>query len=183
MKLRHKGLQHETYFCNMLLQQRIKISGSCLCLVMLSTALALFRQRSSRAKVTDASRDRLRSVIHSSAPSTLPNRSAGLCRRGHIRRVAYCVMSHFLTLRANGKTLKFSIFCLRVYYEKLCHMLQLLVPKFRPDLFDRLRDITEKKKQVPVKLKPIVGVELSHFFPTAKLLNGSSRDVDMRSNF
>ena len=30
-----------------------------------------------------------------------------------------------------------------------------LVPKFRPDLLARLKDITEKR--VPAKLKPIVG--------------------------
>ena len=46
------------------------------------------------------------------------------------------------------------IFVIRVYYEKLGHMLKPLVPKFRSDLSVRLRDITEK--QVPAKLKPIV---------------------------
>ena len=35
-------------------------------------------------------------------------------------------------------------------------MLKPLVPKFRPDLFVRLKDIAEK--QIPAKLKPIVGV-------------------------
>ena len=39
--------------------------------------------------------------------------------------------------------------------KKLGHMLKPLVPKFRFDLIFRLRDIAEK--QVPVKLKPIVG--------------------------
>ena len=33
-------------------------------------------------------------------------------------------------------------------------MLKLLVPKFRPDLYVRLKDIAEK--QVPEKLKPVV---------------------------
>ena len=42
-----------------------------------------------------------------------------------------------------------------VYYEKLVHMLKPLAPKFRYDLSVRLRDIAEK--QVPTKLKPIVG--------------------------
>ena len=39
--------------------------------------------------------------------------------------------------------------------KKLGHMMKPLVPKFRPDLSARLKDIAEK--QVPVKLKPIVG--------------------------
>ena len=43
---------------------------------------------------------------------------------------------------------------MRVYYEKLGHMLKPLVPKFRPDLRVRLKDIAEK--QVPARLKPIV---------------------------
>ena len=44
-------------------------------------------------------------------------------------------------------------FVIRVHYEKLGHMLKPLMPKFRPDLFIRLKDIGEK--QVPAKLKPI----------------------------
>ena len=96
----------------------------------------------------------LRSVIHSSAPPTLPNGSAGSYQRGHIRRVAYCANSQFLTLGANGRTLKFGFFVTSVYYEKLGHWLKPLVPKFRPDIF---RDIAEK--QGPAKLKPIVVVQ------------------------
>ena len=46
-------------------------------------------------------------------------------------------------------------FVIRVYYEKLGHMLKSLVAKFRSDLFVRLSDIAEK--QVPAKLKPTVG--------------------------
>ena len=46
------------------------------------------------------------------------------------------------------------IFVIRVYHEKLVHMLKPLVPKFRSDLSLRLRDIAEK--HVHVKLKPIV---------------------------
>ena len=46
-------------------------------------------------------------------------------------------------------------FVIRVYYGKLGHMLKPLVPRFRPDLSVRLRDIAEK--QVPAKMKPIVG--------------------------
>ena len=45
---------------------------------------------------------------------------------------------------------------IRVYYEKLGHMLKPLVPNFRYDLSVRLRDVAEK--QVPAELKPIVGV-------------------------
>ena len=63
-------------------------------------------------------------------------------------------MSLFLTSGANGKTLKFRFFVLRVYYEKLSHMLKLIAVKFHPDLSARLKDIAEK--QVPAKLKPIV---------------------------
>ena len=70
--------------------------------------------------------------------------------------LAYCTMSQFLTLCANGKTLKFSFFVLRVYYEKLGQMLKLgHKPEFRPDLSARFKDITEK--QVPAMLRPIVG--------------------------
>ena len=36
------------------------------------------------------------------------------------------------------------IFVARVYYEKLGHMLRLVVPKFRSNLFVHLRDIAEK---------------------------------------
>ena len=43
---------------------------------------------------------------------------------------------------------------MKVYYEKLDHMLKPLVPKFCSDLSVYLRDIAEK--QVPAKLKPIV---------------------------
>ena len=38
--------------------------------------------------------------------------------------------------------------------KKIDHMLKSLVPKFRPDLSARLKDIAEK--QVPAKPKPIV---------------------------
>ena len=41
---------------------------------------------------------------------------------------------NFLTLGANGKTLKFRFFVIRLNYEKLGHMLKPLVPKFRPNL-------------------------------------------------
>ena len=47
-------------------------------------------------------------------------------------------------------------FVIRVYYEKIGHMLKPLVPKFRSDLSVRLRNIAEK--QIPVKLKPIVAI-------------------------
>ena len=43
---------------------------------------------------------------------------------------------------------------MRVYYEKLGHMLKHLVPKFRPDLSARIKYIAEKR--VPAKLKPIL---------------------------
>ena len=68
--------------------------------------------------------------------------------------VAFGVMSQFVTLGANGKTLKFWFFVIRVPYEKLGHLLKLVL-KFRSDLSVHLKDIA--KKQVPAKLKPIVG--------------------------
>ena len=64
-------------------------------------------------------------------------------------------MSQFVTLGANGNTLKFLFFALTVYYKKLGHMLKPLVPKFRYDLSVHLKDIA--KKHVPAKLKLIVG--------------------------
>ena len=71
--------------------------------------------------------------------------------------VGYCAMPQLLTLRANGKALTFGFFfCRNVYNEKLGHMLKLLVSKFRPHLSARFKDIAEK--QVPAKLKPIVGI-------------------------
>ena len=96
--------------------------------------------------------------------------------------VAYCAMPQFLTLGANVKTLKFSFFCRRVYYEKLGHILKPLVPTFCPDLFARLRDIAEK--QVPANLKPIGAgfketfqVHLHHlkYIPTTSRLNSLPR--------
>ena len=63
------------------------------------------------------------------------------------------------TLGASGKTLRFWFFVIRVYDEKLGHILEPLVAKYRPNLFARLRDIDEK--QVPANLKPIVGEELA----------------------
>ena len=68
--------------------------------------------------------------------------------------VAYCALSLFLTLGANGKILKFCFFVIRAHYEKLGHILKPIVPKFRRDLSIRLKDIAEK--QVLTKLKPIV---------------------------
>ena len=44
---------------------------------------------------------------------------------------------------------------MRAYYQKLGCMLRPLVPKIRPDLYARLKNIAEK--QVPAKLKRIVG--------------------------
>ena len=50
--------------------------------------------------------------------------------------------------------MKFGFFVIRIYYEKLGHMLKPTVPKFRPNSFAHLKEIA--KKQVPVKLKLIV---------------------------
>ena len=62
-------------------------------------------------------------------------------------------MLHFLTLGANGKTL-ICLVVVRVYYERLGHILKPPVPKFRPDLSTRFKDIAEK--QIPAKPKPTV---------------------------
>ena len=75
---------------------------------MLSMEPALFGQTSSRAKVADASRDLdcdARS-IHQPRP---PYQTGALASAGGAiyEGVAYCAMSQFLTLGANGKTLKF----------------------------------------------------------------------------
>ena len=64
-------------------------------------------------------------------------------------------MSQLLALGANGN-IKFWFFVIRVYDEKLGHMFKLPVPKFCCDLPARSKDIAEK--QVPEKLKPIVGI-------------------------
>ena len=74
-------------------------------------------------------------------------------RRGGLLR--HFLTLGFLTLGANGKTLKILFFVIKIHYEKLGHMLNPLVPKFCPDLFDRSKDIAEK--QVLAKLKPIAG--------------------------
>ena len=50
------------------------------------------------------------------------------------------------------------IFCYKSTLRKIGHMLKPLVPKSRSDLSVRLRDIAEK--QVPAKLKPIVGMRV-----------------------
>ena len=76
-------------------------------------------------------------------------------------------MSQLLTLGANDKTLKFCFFVIRVYGEKLSHILEPLVAKYRPDLFARLRDIAER--QVPANLKPIVGAQNSFFWDAKQI--------------
>ena len=43
-----------------------------------------------------------------------------------------------------GQDPEICIFVIRVYYEKIGHILKTLVPKFCPDLFARFRDIAEK---------------------------------------
>ena len=68
-------------------------------------------------------------------------------------------MPEFLTLGANGKAMKYSFSAIRVYYQKIGHMLKPLMPKFRSDPSARLKDIAEK--QVPAKVMPIV--DIIHF--------------------
>ena len=91
---------------------------------------------------------RLRSVIHSSALPTLPNRR-GVGERAsaggvHIRRGGLLLHVAFLSLGANGNTPKFWFFVTRVNNEKLGHMLKHL-PKFRPDLSTRSKGISENR--------------------------------------
>ena len=115
---------------------------------MLSMEQVLFRQSSSRAKVTDPSRDLGCDPwsIHQPRP---PNQTGALASAGGniYERVTYCATSQFLTLGVNGHAMKFWFFAIRVYYEKWGHLLKPFVPKFRPDLSARLKDIAEK--QVP----------------------------------
>ena len=124
---------------------------------MLSMEPAQFRQISPYEKVMDASRDLgcAWSLIHSSAPPTLPNRSAGLCRRGHIRRGGLLRHVAIFSIRSQRQDPEILfLFIIGVYYDKLGHILKTLVPKFRPCLFARFRYIADK--QVHAKLKPIV---------------------------
>ena len=87
---------------------------------MLSMEPALFRLNSSRAKVTDASHDLGCDPwsIHQPRP---PYQTGTLDSAGGTiyQGLAYCAMSPFLTLDANGKTMKFCFFVIRVYYEKI----------------------------------------------------------------
>ena len=62
----------------------------------------------------------------------------------------------FFNIRSQWQDPEILIFVIRIYYEKLGRMLKALVPKFRPDISARLKDIAEK--QVPTRLKPIVDV-------------------------
>ena len=69
------------------------------------------------------------------------------------------------------------IFVIRVYYEKLSHMLEPLVPTFCSDLYIRLRDFAQK--QVSTKLKPIVGPKtaLPRFQPTVEAAATARRHI------
>ena len=57
-------------------------------------------------------------------------------------------------------------------------MLKPLVPKFRSDLSVRLKDIAEK--QVPVKLKPIVGIRWNAQATTDTFCNNYGRCASSR---
>ena len=67
--------------------------------------------------------------------------------------MADCPMSHFFTLRTSSKSI-IMIFAVRVYYEKLGHRLEPLVPNFYPEPSGNSKHIAEK--QAPEKLKSIV---------------------------
>ena len=95
-------------FRNILLSRKIKILGSCHWLVMLSMEPALFRRRSSRAKVTDVSRD-LGCDPRSIHQPCQPYQTGALAsvEGDTYERVAYCIMSQIFTLRANGRAMQF----------------------------------------------------------------------------
>ena len=57
--------------------------------------------------------------------------------------------------------LNFDFFAIRVYYEKLVHILKPLVPKFRHDLYTRFKDIIEK--QVPREAETDISSKESTF--------------------
>ena len=122
---------------------------------MLSMESALFRQSSSRARVTNANRELGCDPwsIHQPRPTCQIGALAyvwGVHIRvgGLLRHVA------IFNIRNQQQDHEILNFCVRVYYEKLGHMLKALVLKFRPDLSARLKDVAEK--QVPAKLKTIV---------------------------
>ena len=88
-------------------------------------------------------------------------------------------MSYFLTLRANGKTLKLRFFVIRVCKGKLGHMLKPLVPRFRPDLSVRLRDIAKRTgpRKTETDSSYIGGQFIQHqpFMSTATFARGVGR--------
>ena len=142
-------------FCNILLQQKNKVSGSCLWLVMLSMEPALFRQISSGAKFTDARRDFGCDPwsIHQPRP-LLPNRSAGLCRKGHIRRGGLLrhVTNFYVRSQWQDREILFfrdksALWKIRSHAETPCAQ----VSSRSIDPFKRYR-----WKAGPAKLKPIV---------------------------
>ena len=121
---------------------------------MLSMELAPFRQSSSRAKATDASCD-LGCDSWSTHQPRPPYQTRALATAGG---VIYVGLRHVATFSIRSQWQDpdfFLFFVIRVYYEKLGHILKPLVPKFRSDIFARFLDIAEK--QVPANLKPIAG--------------------------
>ena len=78
--------------------------------------------------------------------------------------MAYRALSPFLTLGDNRRILKFWFSVIIIYYEKLGHTLKPLVPKFRPEMSVRLKEIIEKR--VTAKLKPIVDNGNTSFYPS-----------------
>ena len=84
--------------------------------------------------------------VHSSTPANLakPERWP-LPEESIYEWVGYCTMLHFLTLGASVNTLKFGCFGIKVCYEKLGRMLELIVPKIRSNISSRLKDFVEKQ--------------------------------------
>ena len=96
---------------------------------------------------------RLRSVIHSPAPPTLPNRSAGLCRRVHLRRGGSLHHVAFFNISRQWQDLGF--FCvIWLYYDKLSRMLKTSCAQVSSWFICLSKKCC--RNTGPAKLKPIV---------------------------
>ena len=124
---------------------------------MLRSAPAALGQCSSWAETTVASGCRLHNLqsIHTPVSPVMPNRIAGLQTRGLYEGAAQRPTSYFLTLRVNGKSLKFWLFVISLYYKKLGRHLKPLLSKYPPDPLGRLENMPEKVYYT--ELKPIAG--------------------------
>ena len=97
-----------------------------------------------------AIRDSFISPAHRTKPERRPLPEGSYTKGGVFRHVA------IFNIRSpwQDPDILLLFFVVRVYHEKLGRMPKSLVPKFRPHLSARLKDIAGK--QVPAKLKPRV---------------------------